>query len=86
MSKDTQELAHYFEYLNSYFRWVFLLEKDLIIHGQSLEISTIVYYVPNSPFFHIPLHYERGYESAVRVSKIMELHQIFLTFELLGPI
>ena len=44
-----------------------------------------MYYVPSSPFFHIPLHYERGYESAIRVSKIIELHQLFLTFESQEP-
>ena len=51
----------------------------------TFEISAIVYYVPSSPFFHIPLHYERGYESAIRVSKIIELQQMILTFILEEP-
>ena len=72
-------------HIKSYVRLVFWLEKGQIIFGQSFEISAIVYYVPSSPFFHIPLHYERGYESAIRVSKIIELQQMILTFKLEEP-
>ena len=51
----------------------------------TFEILAIVYYVPSSPFFHIPLHYERGYESAIRVSKIIELQQMIWTYKLEEP-